>query len=253
MAAELEGKSALVTGGRQGIGRATALALAGAGADVAVADIVADDGRLDAVVREIASLGRRGLAVRADVSIAADAQTMTRRAVDAFGGIDVLVNCAGVWKMGLPLVECSEEDWDRIIDTNLKGTYLCCRAVGKVMAEKGSGSIVNLSSQVGINPGANIGPYGISKAGIIMLTRELALELGPRDVRVNALAPGVVKTDFNRFIWEKPEDEVRAAAGVPLGRLAEPEDIARAALFLASDEAAYITGAVVPVDGGWHV
>ena len=178
---------------------------------------------------------------------------MTQRVVDTFGAIDALVNCAGVWKMGLLLLDCPEEDWDRIVDTNLKGTYLCCRAVGKVMAARSCGSIVNLSSQVGINPGAGIGPYGVSKAGIIMLTRELALELAPQGVRVNALAPGVVKTDFNRFIWEKPEDEARAAAGVPLGRLAEPEDIARAALFLASDEAAYITGAVLPVDGGWHV
>ncbi len=251
--AELTGKTALVTGGRQGIGRATALALAGAGADVAVADIITDDGKLDAVVQEITGLGRRGLAVRADVSNAADVRAMTEQVVAAFGGIDVLVNCAGVWKMGLPLLDCPEEDWDRIVDTNLKGTHLCCRAAGKIMVERGGGSIVNLSSQVGINPGANIGPYGVSKAGIIMLTRELALELGPRNVRVNALAPGVVKTDFNRFIWEKPEDEARAARGVPLGRLAEPEDVARAALFLASDGAAYVTGAVLPVDGGWHV
>lgn len=251
--ADLTGKRALVTGGRQGIGRATALALARDGADVAAADIIADDGRLDAVVKEITALGRRGLAIHADVSRADDVAPMTRTVAEAFGGLDVLVNCAGVWKMGLPLLDCPEEDWDRIVDTNLKGAYLCCRAAGKVMVARGSGSIINLSSQVGLNPAAGIGPYGISKAGIIMLTRELALELGPKGVRVNALAPGVVKTDFNRFIWEKPEDEARAAAGVPLGRLAEPEDVARAARFLASDEAAYITGAVLPVDGGWHV
>ncbi len=251
--ADLGGKKALVTGGRQGIGRATALALAGAGADVAVADIVTDDGRLDAVVREITTLGRHGLAVRADVSKASDVQAMMDQAVDAFGGIDILVNCAGVWKMGLPLLDCPEEEWDHIVDTNLKGTYLCCRAAGRIMAARGRGSIVNLSSQVGINPSAGIGPYGVSKAGIIMLTRELALELAPQGVRVNALAPGVVKTDFNRFIWDKPEDESRAAAAVPLGRLAEPDDIARAALFLSSDEAPYVTGAVLPVDGGWHV
>jgi len=250
---DLSGKRALVTGGRQGIGRATALLLAGSGADVAVADIVSDDGRLDGVAQEISQSGRRGLAVRADVSKAADVEAMAKQVTGAFGGIDILVNCAGVWKMGLPLLDCPEEDWDRIVDTNLKGTYLCCRSVGKVMVAGGGGSIVNLSSQVGINPGANIGPYGISKAGIIMLTRELALELASQGVRVNALAPGVVKTDFNRFIWEKPEDEARAAAGVPLGRLAEPEDIAAAAVFFASDEAAYITGAVLPVDGGWHV
>jgi len=251
--AGLDGRRALITGGRQGIGRATALLMAQAGADVAVADIVTDDGRLDGVVQEISTFGRRGLAVRVDVSKAADVAVMTGEVADAFGGIDILVNCAGVWKKGLPLLDCPEEDWDRIVDTNLKGAYLCCKEVGKVMVAGGGGSIVNLSSQVGLNPTANIGPYGISKAGIIMLTRELALELAPEGVRVNALAPGVVKTDFNRFIWEKPEDEARAAAGVPLGRLAEPEDIARVAVFLASDEAAYITGAVLPVDGGWRV
>jgi len=251
--AGLDGRRALVTGGRQGIGRAIALLMAQAGADVAVADIVTNDGKLGGVVREISELGHRGFAVRADVSRAADVAAMTRQVADAFGGIDILVNGAGVWKMGLPLLDCQEEDWDRIVDTNLKGTYLCCKEAGQVMVAGGGGSIVNLSSHVGLNPAAGIGPYGISKAGIIMLTRELALELAPKGVRVNALAPGVVKTDFNRFIWEKPEDEARAAAGVPLGRLAEPEDIARAAVFLASDEAAYITGAVLPVDGGWRV
>ncbi len=248
----LEGKVALVTGGRRGIGRATALALAGAGADVAVADAVTEDGRLDGVAGEIEALGRSSLSVKADISRAGEVEAMVRAVVHRFGRIDILVNCAGVWIPGPNLVDCPEEEWDRVIDVNLKGTYLCCRSVGRVMLGQKGGSIVNLSSQVGLNPGVNAGAYSISKAGIIMMTRQLALELARAGVRVNALAPGIVKTDFNIDLWRGPENERRLAGAVPLGRLAEPEDVARAALFLASDDAAYITGAVIPVDGGWQ-
>jgi NAD(P)-dependent dehydrogenase (short-subunit alcohol dehydrogenase family) len=248
----LAGKTAIVTGGRQGIGRAIALALAGAGADIVIADIVTEDGKLEAVAAEIKSLGRRCLAVRADISSRDDVEAMTRRAVRRFNGIDILVNCAGVWIPGQTLIETPEENWDKVIDTNLKGTYFCCRAVGKVMVRQASGNIINLSSQVGLNPGTGAGAYSISKAGIIMLTRQLALELAYKNIRVNALAPGIVKTDFNRDIWGNPEAERQISLGVPLGRLAEPEDIARAAVFLASDDSSYITGAVIPVDGGWQ-
>jgi NAD(P)-dependent dehydrogenase (short-subunit alcohol dehydrogenase family) len=249
----LEGRIAVVTGGRRGIGRAVALALAGAGAGVAVADAVTEDGRLEAVAGDIRASGRSALAVRADISRAAEVEAMTRAVLDSFGRIDIMVNCAGVWLPGPTLVECPEEDWDRVIDVNLKGTYLCCRSVGQIMMRQEGGSIVNLSSQVGLNPGVGAGAYSISKAGIIMMTRQLALELAHAGVRVNALAPGIVKTDFNIDLWRGPENERRLAGGVPLGRLAGPEDVARAALFLASDDAAYITGAVLPVDGGWHV
>ena len=121
------------------------------------------------------------------------------------------------------------------------------------MAQQGDGNIINLSSQVGLNPGAGAGAYSISKAGIIMLTRQLALELAGKHIRVNALAPGIVKTDFNIDIWKNPEAERQISMGVPLGRLAEPEDVARAALFLASEDSAYITGATIPIDGGWQV
>jgi NAD(P)-dependent dehydrogenase (short-subunit alcohol dehydrogenase family) len=250
---KLEGKVALVTGGRRGIGRAIALALAGAGAGVAVADAVTDDGRLDGVAKEIGALGRDALAVKVDISRAEEVEAMTRAVLDRFGRIDILVNCAGVWIPGRTLVECPEEDWDRVIDVNLKGTFLCCRSAGRVMLGRGAGSIVNLSSQVGLNPGTGTGAYSISKAGIIMMTRQLALELAQTGIRVNAIAPGVVRTDFNIDLWREPENERRVAQSIPLGRLAEPEDIARAALFLASDDAAYITGVVLQVDGGWRV
>jgi dehydrogenase/reductase SDR family protein 4 len=249
---QLESKVALVTGGRRGIGRAIALALAGAGADVAIADMVTEDSRLDNVAKEIEKLGRSSLAIRVDISRAVEVEAMVKAAIDRFARIDILVNCAGVWLPGPTLVDCPEEQWDRVIDINLKGTYLCCRSVGRVMLGQGAGSIINLSSQVGLNPGVGAGAYSISKAGIIMMTRQLALELAHAGIRVNALAPGIVKTDFNIDLWRGPENERRLAGGVPLGRLAEPEDVARAALFLASDAAAYITGAVIPVDGGWQ-
>ncbi len=249
----LKGKTAIVTGGRRGIGRAIALALAGAGADVAIADIVADDGSLESVAAEIRKMGRRCLAIKADISSRSDVDEMTRRTLQRFGRIDVLVNCAGVWIPGETLLECREKNWDRVIDTNLKGTYFCCQAVGKGMVGQAGGNIINLSSQVGLNPGTGAGAYSISKAGIIMLTRQLALELAGKNIRVNALAPGIVKTDFNIDLWKNPEAERQISLGVPLGRLAEPEDIARAALFLASDDSSYITGAIIPVDGGWQV
>jgi NAD(P)-dependent dehydrogenase (short-subunit alcohol dehydrogenase family) len=153
---------------------------------------------------------------------------------------------------GQTLVECSDKDWDTVIDTNLKGTWLCCQAAAKVMMQQRSGCIINLSSQVGLTPGAGAGAYPVSKAGIIMLTRQMALELAGYNIRVNALAPGIVKTDFNADFWKDPEVEKRTAGMVPLKRLAESEDVAQSALFLASDAANYITGEVICINGGWH-
>ena len=246
-------KVALVTGARRGIGRAIALTFAEAGASVAVCDAVLDDGKLQTVAKSIASSGRRSTAVQVDIADKGQVERMAARAVEAFGRIDILVNCAGVWLPGQTLIECDEESWDKVIDTNLKGTFLCCRTVGKIMADQKSGNIINLSSQVGLNPGIAIGAYSVSKAGIIMLTRQLALELSRHHIRVNAIAPGVVMTDFNKSLWTNPESAVEISQAVPLGRMATPEDVALPALFLASDASAYITGAVINVDGGWQV
>lgn len=251
-AKNLKGRSAIVTGSRRGIGKAIALALAGAGADVAVCDIAVSDGLLENTRKQIEALGAQSLALQGDVSQRADAEKLMHHAAEAFGKISILVNCAGVWIPGQTLLECSEANWDRVIDTNLKGTYLCCQAAGKVMMRQTSGCIINLSSQVGITPGAGAGAYPISKAGIIMLTRQLALELAAYNIRVNALAPGIVKTDFNADFWRDPEIEKHTAGMVPLKRLAESEDIAQAALFLASDASSYITGEVIGINGGWH-
>jgi NAD(P)-dependent dehydrogenase (short-subunit alcohol dehydrogenase family) len=248
----IKNKSAIVTGGRRGIGRAIALALAAAGADVAVCDIVTEDGLLEKTKEDLNKAGSRSLARQVDVSARRDVEEMARCVVDTYGKIDVLVNCAGVWIPGDTLVECSDQHWDKVIDTNLKGTYLCCQAVGKIMMKQKSGSIINLSSQVGLTPGAGVGAYSISKAGIIMLTRQLALELAPYHIRANAIAPGIVKTDFNAAFWKDSAVEKQASGTVPLGRLAEPEDIAGCAVFLASDGADYITGEVIAINGGWQ-
>jgi NAD(P)-dependent dehydrogenase (short-subunit alcohol dehydrogenase family) len=247
----LSGKVAVVTGGRRGIGKAIALAFAEAGADVAVCDIVLDDGLLSQTKAELEKRGSRTLALKTDISRREDVQGLMQAVMDAFGKIDILVNGAGIWIPGQTLIECTDEDWDKVIDTNLKGTWLCCRAAGKIMVGQNSGSIINVSSQVGLTPGAGAGAYPISKAGIVMLTRQLALELAGYNVRVNALAPGIVKTDFNSAFWKESEVEKKTAGMVPLKRLAESKDIAQAALFLASDSASYITAEVLSINGGW--
>ncbi len=252
MKTHLENRAAVVTGGRRGIGKAIALALAAAGADVAVCDIVVEDGLLEKTKEELKKIGSRPLALQVDVSARQSVEEMARRVAEAYGKIDILVNCAGIWIPGDTLITCSDQHWDEVIGTNLKGTYLCCQAVGKVMMAQKSGSIINLSSQVGLTPGAGTGAYSISKAAIIMLTRQLALELAPYRIRANAIAPGIVKTDFNAAFWQDPAVEKQASGTVPLGRLAEPEDIAGCAVFLASDDAGYVTGEVIAINGGWH-
>ena len=248
----LRSKVALVTGARRGIGRAVAVTFAGAGADVVVCDAVVDDGKLKETEDTVEKQGRGSLAVQADISLRNEVEKMTRQAIEAFGKIDILVNCAGVWIPGQTLLECSDESWDVVMNTNLKGTFLCCREVGRQMIAQRRGCIINLSSQVGLDPAMGAGAYSTSKAGILMLTRQLAQEMAEFGVRVNALAPGIVKTDFNADFWKEPEMEKEASGMVPLNRLAETEDVAQAALFLASDASSYITGEVLCINGGWR-
>jgi NAD(P)-dependent dehydrogenase (short-subunit alcohol dehydrogenase family) len=209
-------------------------------------------GKLNEVAEEIKQLGRHSLALKVDVTQRADVEEMVQCTVSQFERIDILVNCAGVWIAGQTLLECNEDDWDKVMNINLKGTYLCCQAVGKIMVKQKSGNIINLSSQVGLNPSPALGAYSISKAGIIMLTQQLALELANDHIRVNALAPGVVKTDFNIELWKDPKVAQQIADSIPLGRLAKPDDIAATALFLTSDDSSYITGSVISIDGGWR-
>jgi 3-oxoacyl-[acyl-carrier protein] reductase len=235
--ASLAGKRALVTGASRGIGRAIAVELASGGADVVVGYRSGAD-----EAEEVARV-TGGRAVQADVSNADDA----RRLVEEAGDPDILVNNAGLTRDGL-IARMPDDDWDTVIATNLGGTFYTCRAVARTMMRRRSGSIVNVSSIVGVhgNPGQT--NYSASKAGIIGLTKALARELGPRGVRANVVAPGYVSTQLTNVLSE----ELRGAmlANTPLGRLGDPEDVARAVRFLCSDDAAFITGEVLLVDGG---
>jgi NAD(P)-dependent dehydrogenase (short-subunit alcohol dehydrogenase family) len=245
----LAGKVAMITGGRRGIGKTIALAFAQAGADVAVCDIVTEDGQLMGVAEEIQKVGRRSLAILADTSKRSDVEKMVGRVLQEFGTIDILVNNAGTAAPG-PLLELSDEAWDRVMNVNLKGYYLCAQTVGKRMAERKKGVILCIASQYAFRAAPGMGVYCVSKAGVVMLARVLARELGNDGIRVNAIAPGLVKTDLSRNDWMNPDIRTQREAATPLERLAETSDLVGTALFLASDASAYVTGHTIVVDGG---
>jgi 3-oxoacyl-[acyl-carrier protein] reductase len=239
--ASLEGKVALVTGGSRGIGAAVAHELGSAGARVAVNYRSSADAA-EQIAEEIG-----GIAVEGDVSDPVAVGALVEQVEGALGDLDCLVNNAGVTRDGL-IARMSDDDWDAVIETNLRGTFNTCRAVSRKMLRRRSGSIVNLTSVVGIHGNPGQANYAASKAGIIGLTKALARELGARGVRVNAVAPGYIDTELTGVL---PEEVRNAILGsTPLGRLGEPEDVARAVRFLCSDESAFVTGAVLLVDGG---
>jgi 3-oxoacyl-[acyl-carrier protein] reductase len=246
----LRDRVAVVTGGGQGIGRAISRAFAQFGASVCVADISAEAGTIAA--SEIEAMGGEALAVRADVTVAADVTEVVEKCVAGLGGIDILVNNAGGasgvgFKIGR-VVNIEEHDWDGTLDANLKSAFLCSRAVGRLMLEQKRGAIVNMASVTGRMPWAGLPAYSAAKAAVISLTRSLAIELAPH-VRVNAIAPGLIetaRTSRNR----RPEQLDRLLSNVPLGRMAQPEEVADLAVYLASDVAAWMTGAVVDFSGG---
>jgi 3-oxoacyl-[acyl-carrier protein] reductase len=246
----LEGDVAIVTGGRRGIGRAIALAFAEAGATVCICDVVTQDGKLDAVAKEIKQFGQRSLALGIDISHRAEVEGMVQQVITEFGKIDILANCAGIWVPGQTLVECDESNWDRVVNTNLKGTHFCGQASARGMIDRRRGTIINIASDLGINPLPGIGAYAVSKAAIIMLTRQLALELGKYRIRVNAIAPGMIKTDMNIEIRSTPEVEREIASKRVLGRLGEPSDISKTAIYLASDNSDHVTGQTIVVNSG---
>jgi 3-oxoacyl-[acyl-carrier protein] reductase len=237
----LDGKVALVTGGSRGIGASISRELAKAGAKVAL-NYRAGQEAADEVAGEIG-----GLAVRADVSKPEEVQALIERVEGGLGDIDALVNNAGVTRDTL-IARMTDDNWQTVIDTNLRGTFNTSRAVSRKMLRRRAGSIVNLSSVVGVHGNPGQANYAASKAGIIGLTKALARELGSRGVRVNAIAPGYISTELTDVL----NDEQRGLIlqNTPLGRLGEPEDVARAVRFLCSDEAAFITGEVLLVDGG---
>jgi len=245
----LEGKVAIITGGRRGIGKAIALGFAGVGADVAVCDCVVDDGELEAVAKEIRGLGRRSLAIQVDVTQKTSVDNMVRKVLDEFNVIDILVNNAGV-DSDYPLLQTTEDEWQRIIDINLKSGYLCCQAVGTEMVARKKGNIINIASAAGIRGFGGRNTYNIAKAGVIMLTKVMARDLGKHNIRVNAIAPTIVKSDMTRAMTEDPEASAKEAARIPLGRLGEVSDIVGPAVFLASEASSYITAHTIVVDGG---
>lgn len=242
---QLEGQVAIVTGGGRGIGREIALLLATQGAHLALFDV--NEQTLTQTVQELEGMGRRAMGLVVDVTNAAAVDEAVLKVLDKLGRIDILVNNAGVTQDGL-LVRMEESQWDRVLDINLKGTYLCTRAVAKVMLKARRGRIVSIASIVGLigNPGqAN---YAASKAGIIGFTKAVAKELASRHVTCNAVAPGFIKTEMTERLPE--EVKRRLSELIPMAALGEPSDVAQAVLFLVSDAARYITGHVLVVDGG---
>jgi NAD(P)-dependent dehydrogenase (short-subunit alcohol dehydrogenase family) len=245
----MTGKVVLITGGRTGMGRAFALAFAKAGADVAICSRTNEGGGLEAVAEEIRKLGQHALAIKADVSRKNDVENMVKKTIAELGDIDVLINNAGILARG-PLLETEEDIWDKLIDTNLKGCYLCSQAVGRAMVKRKKGNIINIASIAGLKPIPLRTAYSISKAGVIMLTRVLARELGSYNIRVNAIAPGTIRTQMSEALIsgsEAPE----ILANISLGRFGETNDVIGAALFLASDAASWITGHTLLIDGGF--
>ncbi|MFC2006298.1 glucose 1-dehydrogenase [Chloroflexota bacterium] len=243
----LNGKVALVTGGSRGIGRAIALTFADAGADVVV--ISRKLPALEAVAEEIRAKGRKGLALASHVAKLEESKGLIERIKAEFGRIDILVNNAATNPYYGPLIDAEEWAWDATMNVNLKGPFLLSQLVARIMKEQGGGSIINITSVAGIVPSA-LHFYGVTKAGLIMLTKVMAKEWGQYNIRVNVIAPGLVQTQFSEVLWKEPAVGESARKKTALGRIGTPEDIAGAALFLASDASSYMTGETVVVDGG---
>lgn len=245
---ELDGKVALITGAAQGIGKAISLTLAKNGADIIVSDINLE--KAQETCKEIEALGRKSMAVKVDVSKYDEVEQMVERIINEFGKIDILVNNAGITRDKL-ILRMTEEDWDTVLNVNLKGTFNCTKAVIRYMSKQKSGKIVNIASVSGEmgNPGqAN---YSASKAGVIGFTKTIAREFAQRGINVNAIAPGYIETPMTDALPEKVKEELKKM--IPLERLGKPEDVAQAVLFLVSEASSYITGQVLNVNGGLYM
>jgi dehydrogenase/reductase SDR family protein 4 len=246
---KLQDKVAIITGASRGIGRDIALVFAHNGARIVVASRN-KYGDLDKVVKEIQTIGAPVLAISAHGGKSEDLTNLVKKTLEQFKTIDILVNNAATNPVMAPITEVEERTWDQIMNVNLKGPFLLSQKVAREMVKKGSGCIINVASIDGIKPMSGIVPYSISKAGLIMLTQGMAKELGPYGIRVNAIAPGLIRTRSSEALWSNDKLYGERLSITPLGRIGESDEIANVALFLASDAASYISGATVTVDGG---
>jgi len=242
----LDGKVALVTGASRGIGRAIALKLAAEGAKVAI-NYAGNTAKAEEVKAEIEKNGGQAILVQADVADSAAVEAMVNATVEAFGQIDILVNNAGITRDGL-MMRMKDEDFDAVINTNLKGVFYCTKLVSKLMMKKRSGRIINMASVVGLMGNAGQTNYAAAKAGVIGFSKSAAKELAARGITVNMVAPGFIDTDMTAAMTDKARE--MTLTGIPLNRMGTPEDVANAVAFLVSDNASYITGQVINVDGG---
>jgi NAD(P)-dependent dehydrogenase (short-subunit alcohol dehydrogenase family) len=247
----LAGRKALVTGSSRGIGRAIALALGEAGADVII-NYRRDSGAAADVTGLLTGMGRQTAALQADVAVPEQARRLVAAAAERLGGLDIMVSNAGILKRQ-PALDIEPEDWRQILDTNLGGVFWCAQAAGRYMAEHGGGVIINMSSTGGLGPTVNLCHYCVAKAGVSMLTKSLALELARYNVRVNELNPGLIETDLNREDIARPEFLNPRMSRIPLGIVGKPADVAGAVVFLASPQAALITGHGIVIDGGARI
>lgn len=245
----LRNKVALITGASRGIGKSIALAMAEAGADIAVVSRKLPD--LEEVADEIKQMGRKAMAISANVRNLAEIDEVVKKTTDEFGRIDILVNNAAANPVFGSVFHIDEKLWDVVLGLNLKGYFFLCRAVGELMREQGGGNIINVASESGTRAALGLGIYSVSKAGVIMLTQVLAQEWGQYNIRVNNLSPGLTKTKFTEVQWQDPKRLNDIEDSIALGKIAEPEDMAGAALFLASQASSHITGQNIIVDGGF--
>ena len=243
----LEGKKALVIGASKGLGEAMTLALASAGAAVALASRSVE--LIETISSDINNRGGNAIAVKADISKEEEIERMTTKVIDSFGEINILINNAGVYKPG-KAIELSTEDWDTTINVNLRGLFLCCRSVGKYMVKQKSGKIINIASVLGKRAAQTSSAYSASKAGIIQLTKSLALELGPHNINVNTIAPGWFETEMVEDELGDPRTRKFFLSKTPLGRFGAPEELGGTAVYLASKASDFMTGETVFVDGG---
>jgi NAD(P)-dependent dehydrogenase (short-subunit alcohol dehydrogenase family) len=248
---DLKGKVVIVTGARRGMGKSHAIAFAKEGAKVVVSDISLED--CQKVVDEIKKSGGEAMAIKCDVTKKKEVEEMVKKTIEKWGKIDILVNNAGICQFK-PFLELAEEEWDRTLDINLKGYFLCAQTVAKAMVKQKSGVIVNIASiamgQVGTGF-LNLAHYCASKGGIVAMTEAMALELAPHGIRVNAVSPGMIETPMIESVKADPKTLEAMLLQVPLRRVGKPEEVSNLVLFLASDKSSYMTGSTVVIDGGW--